>query len=353
MSCCSAAKSLWFFALCLVSKKLNDYYNFKLIIVSDEDTKTKISDDLFQAKLAKISVQIRNYASENKNQSIDVRIEPMINLTSASIPQATGYKRFMELSALTRFAGKLLTVDDKTCKILEIDEETYKLSTWFDVAKETGKNCGFEWFTVKDGFLFGGNWELNIKISPNKSFEELDWAKHFIGLKQALNVSGGYVTHEAISWNDRLKKWIIFPRKISPVPYDIDNKTIDAMASGNRMVVATEDFSSFESQEIYESAPSKGFSDVSLIKLGRSKGLITGKRVKQDIYFTTKTTEDETYGFSSFVSIIACEYLEQDASGEIGGPYIAFFGDYLCKQIHETQIPGDYKFEGIVPDIKC
>ena len=157
------------------------------------------------------------------------------------------------------------------------------------------------------------------------------------------------MTREAILWNDRLKKWIIFPRKISPVPY---TPAGDAKAFGNRMVVATENFTSIESTKICKSAPSKGFSDVSLIKLGPSKGLISGKTVEQDIYFAIKTTEDEQRRFGSFVSIIVCEYPEPNESSLIDGSDGAFFDEYLCEQIYETEIPGDYKFEGILAEMK-
>lgn len=115
--------------------------------------------------------------------------------------------RGMELSELVTFNGKLLTFDDRTGIVFEIDSNASTLSPWVILTDgETISQKGFksEWATVKNAQLFvgsmgkewtdaGGNFQnvnpMMVKvINVNGEVKTLNWVKNFKALRSAIGI---------------------------------------------------------------------------------------------------------------------------------------------------------------------
>ncbi|MES1903543.1 MAG: Soluble calcium-activated nucleotidase 1, partial [Paramarteilia canceri] len=177
---------------------------FDVILISDDDTKTKISADNFQSNLAKYSIILTTVPTKlalkagGTSHVEAMKIIPSnqykINSKEMKIP-IKNLDRFMELSALAYFNGKLLTCDDRTGIIMEIDENAQKSDVWFSLLKyDPGFKC--EWMTVKNGKLFVGSFGKNyvdtetgdiihsrftkvFMINKDKKTEILEWKENY------------------------------------------------------------------------------------------------------------------------------------------------------------------------------
>ncbi|XP_071444540.1 soluble calcium-activated nucleotidase 1 [Hetaerina americana] len=236
--------------------------------------------------------------------------------------------RGMELSELTVYNGKLITFDDRTGVIYEIDSN--KLIPWVILPDGDGRaSKGFksEWAAVKQRLLYigglGKEWTtstgelLNLNpqyiktISTAGETTHIDWHEKYNSLRRAVGIEfPGYIIHEAVAWSEIHKKWFFLPRRSSKEKYD-ENE--DEMKGTNMILTANEQFTDIQVTYVGEVIPTHGFSSFKFIP----------------------NTDDEI--------IVAIK--SEENKGKVASYIMAFSikGQIL---LQETKI-GDVKYEGI------
>jgi soluble calcium-activated nucleotidase 1 len=183
--------------------------------------------------------------------------------------------RGMELSALAWYAGRLLTVDDRTGAVFAVEQnEVHPVAVLADGDGYTGKGFKGEWMARKDGYLYVGSvgkeWTtqkgevLNnnpqwVKVlDPRLRVKQENWRAHYEVLRKATGTQHpGYLMHEAVGWHENERKWYFLPRRVSREPYD---DVLDERRCSNLALVASEDFAEVEVREVGTLSPSRGFS---------------------------------------------------------------------------------------------
>ncbi|CAD5222223.1 unnamed protein product [Bursaphelenchus xylophilus] len=242
--------------------------------------------------------------------------------------------RAMELSDLTVFDGKLLSIDDRTGIVYQITSD-FKAIPWVflnDGPGNTSKGLKGEWMTVKDCNLYvgglGKEWTTTEgvfvnhdpmyikKVSPKGHLEHVRWVDEYIALRKAAGVvDPGYMIHESAQWSEVHKKWFFLPRRVSE--NEIYTEATDEFKGSNLLIIASEDFK-----------------DITVKPIGE-KG--TGSRGFSSFQFVPGTNDE---------LIVALKSEEKD--GEPVGSYITVFNWKSGKVLLEdTKLRGAFKFEGI------
>lgn len=194
--------------------------------------------------------------------------------------------RGMELSELAAFNGKLYTCDDRTGIVYEVNTDTNMLVPWVILSNGNGHNQnGFkcEWMVTKDRHLYvgglGKEWTSTTgdvvlnhdpqwvkRISLTGQVEHQDWRLRYIQLRQAAGIEPpGYLIHEAITWSDHAKQWIVLPRRASHEAYD---DHADERRGTNILLTANENFNAVNlSTVVGPLIPTHGFSSVKIVPL--------------------------------------------------------------------------------------
>ncbi|XP_017461689.1 PREDICTED: soluble calcium-activated nucleotidase 1, partial [Rhagoletis zephyria] len=211
-------------------------------------------------------------------------------------PYAAG-GRGMELSELVVFNGKLLTCDDRTGIVYEVDSTPAKwdLLPWVILRNGDGRHSssssskgGFkcEWMTVKGGHLYVGSlgkeWTtasgdrvLNAdpqwvkRVSVEGAVEHLDWRPAYAALVRAAGITSppGYLIHEAAVYSERSRRWHFLPRRAS---HDAYNEVADEQRATNIVLSAEgEDLGrvNLTLAGVGRLSPTHGFSSVKLLPL--------------------------------------------------------------------------------------
>ncbi|ETN72936.1 Apyrase [Necator americanus] len=184
----------------------------------------------------------------------------------------------MELSDLSEFNGHLLSPDDKTGMLYEIQDG--KAIPWVFLNSGPGnttKGMKAEWLTIKGDRLYvgGHGCEYRDKNGKVKS-EDAMWIKIVTKTGEVTsenwkhiysrmrNKAGypkpGYLTHEAVQWSEIQRKWYFLPRKASTTKY---NEKEDEMKGANMIIESDADLKSFKFVLLGRSAeqhPGIGFS---------------------------------------------------------------------------------------------
>ncbi|DBA02070.1 TPA: hypothetical protein N0F65_000317, partial [Lagenidium giganteum] len=309
--------------------------SFGIVVVADLDKKSKDEKSkkpLFYSYLQHGTIKIKKN-EQTKKEDFSVSWGETMKFTTQMNEAGRGF----ELSELAWFNGKLLSFDDRTGIVFRLKD--------FDVAKTiqavpehiimegdgiAGKGQKHEWATVKDGELYMGSvgkeftdnagtvlsnsnlWVAVLDEQGNVRHE--DWTSHFAKVRKALGCDyPGYVVHEAIEWSPMQRKWFILPRRVSTESY---NDEADEKRGSNKMVIASEDFSSIEVLEVGKVTPLRGFSSFKFMP-----------RTQDQIIVAIKSVEIEAEQFqTSFITIF-------DVKGNV--------------LMEETELPGNHKFEGV------
>ena len=249
--------------------------------------------------------------------------------------------RGMELSELVRYQNQLLSMDDRTGIVfaleggLSIDTNNVKVVPTVITMEGDGhttKGMKLEWATTKDGLLYLGSfgkeftdnegnivnknnlWVITVDREGRKT--HLDWSENYEKIKAALGVEKqGYLIHEAITWSELRRQWIILPRRVSSLPY---NEDLDEKMGSNKVVIFDE---FFEKQPIVKDighiTPERGFSTFKFVP-----------GTNDDLILAIKSAEfAETGKQASYLSLFSLSTTEV--------------------YIDEEKIPGASKFEGL------
>lgn len=245
--------------------------------------------------------------------------------------------RGFELSELTWFNHKLMSFDDRTGIVYRLKD--------FEGAKAiqaipehivmegngvAGKGQKHEWATVKDDELYMGSvgkeftdnsgnvlsdtnlWVAVMDVHGDVRHE--DWTAHFARVRTALGADWpGYVVHEAIEWSSEHRQWFILPRRVSTEAY---NDMLDEQRGSNKLVIASEDFSSIEVRDVGKVTPLRGFSSFKFLPRTGDNVIVAIKSVEIDVENLQ----------TSFITVF-------DIKGNV--------------LLEETELPGGHKYEGI------
>lgn len=188
--------------------------------------------------------------------------------------------RGMELSELVTFNGKLLTFDDRTGLVFELNNEKVTVM-WLlmDGDGKTTKGFKSEWATVKDEVLYVGSmgkeWTTSsgefgsfdpmyVKaVSMNGEIHHVNWVSNYKKIREAVGIQWpGYMIHESGMWSAVHRKWFFLPRRCSKNTY---NETLDEMMGCNLLISAEENFNKVKVVKLGNYKPSLGFSSFKFV----------------------------------------------------------------------------------------
>ena len=299
--------------------------SFKLMVVADLDKLSRVPDDK-KGKWRSILKKGELRRAEDGSFTIHWLEDQEI------FTKFSEAGRGMELSALVNFHNHLYTFDDRTGLVFELVKGNRALPRFIlmEGNGDTDKGQKTEWATVKDGRIIAGSFGKEYTssdgsivntnnmwvsiIDKDGSVSHENWTGQFNKLRKAVDVSyPGYMIHEAVSWSDVHKQWVILPRRVSKEPYD---EVEDERRGSNLVLLASEDFDQVEIRHITPLTPTRGFSE-----------------------FKFLPKSDDT--------IIVALKSEENEEMQSQNTYITVFslnGDIL---LEETAIPGNHKFEGL------
>jgi len=185
--------------------------------------------------------------------------------------------RGMELSDLTYYNNQLLSFDDRTGIVYEVDVEKSQAIARHILVDGNGRNSkGFkcEWSTVKDGLLYvgglGKEWtnpegvvlsrdpQYVKTIDVNGHIEHVSWVSVYEALRDATGTqSPGYLIHEAVRFNPVNRRWYFLPRRASTEMY---NDMLDERRGANLAISTNEHFNDIKVFNVGEKVASHGFS---------------------------------------------------------------------------------------------
>ena len=186
----------------------------------------------------------------------------------------------MELSELSVFNGRLLSLDDRTGVVYSVTED--KVVPWVILADGAGTSVkGFkaEWSTVKgDKLIVGGlgkEWTTQTgeivnhdpmwvkEVSCDGGVRHLDWRGHYEAVRASVGISWpGYMIHEAVCWSQVRREWVFLPRRMSGERY---NDVTEERMGTNTMIIASEDFSRIRHLTVGERVPTHWFSSCKFV----------------------------------------------------------------------------------------
>lgn len=248
-----------------VERRVSHLGTHLFALIEDGDSQVRPSDKTWGSMYAVGRIEI------NEDETANFEI---INTTILEYNLAEG-GRGMELSELQKFAGELLTVDDRSGVVYSIENDiVVPRHILVDGDGHSKKGFKGEWMTVKDHQLyvggFGKPWTtqtgeiLNYDpmwvkvISPDGAIHHSFWKHNYEALMKAVGVSyPGYIYYEAVCWSPVHEAWFFLPRRVSYEQYD-DKK--DEVMGSNILITADELFQDIHVKHIGVKIPSHGFS---------------------------------------------------------------------------------------------
>ena len=241
---------------------------YRLAVVADPDTDSKVGDG-WQSFLLRGEIVIRG-------EKVEVTWGEEEVLTSNLGAGGRG----MELSELQMFAGRLLTLDDRTGVVYSI--EGNKVVPWVILSDGPGNvSKGFkaEWSTVVgDKLVVGGlgkEWTTTTgeivnyhpmwvkMVSCDGAVTHHDWRSHYLTVREAVGISWpGYMIHEAVCWSQVRREWTFLPRRMSKHKYD---DVTDERRGSNTIIIADENFANVRTLTVGEKLPTHGFSSCKFV----------------------------------------------------------------------------------------
>ncbi|KJH42118.1 Apyrase [Dictyocaulus viviparus] len=302
----------------------NNEIEYNLLLVSDPDHDSKISDKLWRS-LAKFGTLRLNV--DKKKVSIDFTTGAELFLHT----DISGGGRAMELSDLEVYDGRLLSVDDRTGIVYEIrNNKAYPWLFLIDGPGNETKGMKAEWLASKNGLLYigglGKEWTTTegdyvndnpfwVKtVSPSGEVNHISWRDVFIKVRRSAGIEyPGYMIHEAVKWSDTHQKWFFLPRRMSDEKY---SEAKDETRGTNLLIICDEQFSNCKVVHVGKlDHPARGFSAFQFIP-----------ETNDNLIVALKTEEKDGKAVNSYVTVF-------DVNGNI--------------ILQDSPLNLPYKFEGI------
>lgn len=282
----------------------NGDQTYRIALIADLDKKSK--DDA--NKYAWRSYLKKGYLSYSTTKNtVAVTFDNDNGVTEID----SGYSlngRGMELSELVTFNGRILTFDDRTGIVYELNGG--KVIPWVLLMDGTGRTTkGFksEWATVKDEVLYVGSMgkEWTTSTGEFESFDpmyvkaitttgevdsfhliqsslfvsngtftffgklfrlqvhHLKWVEKYKAIRSILGIEWpGYMIHESAAWSPVHRKWFFLPRRCSKERYD---EVKDEHMGCNVLISTDENFHRIEQVKLAKYKPTQGFSSFKFI----------------------------------------------------------------------------------------
>lgn len=281
----------------------NGMQTYRIALIADLDKSSK--DE--QHKYSWRSYLKKGYLSySNTKKSVVVSFDN----DNRVIEIVGGYSlngRGMELSELVTFNGRILTFDDRTGIVYELNDD--KVIPWvllMDGAGKTSKGFKSEWATVKDEVLYVGSMgkEWTSSTGEFESFDpmyvkaitttgevrtklytfnykffrhhiyiwekifhlqvhHLKWVAKYKAIRSILGIDWpGYMIHESAAWSPIHRKWFFLPRRCSKERYD---EVRDEHMGCNVLITADENFHRIEQVKLANYKSTHGFSSFKFI----------------------------------------------------------------------------------------
>lgn len=304
-----------------------DAYELSLFLITDLDHDSKVADK----KETWHSLSLRatlNIDSDFSKASL--KLGETKKLTS----NIAAGGRAMELSDLATFDGRLITCDDRTGLLYEVDTQASKVYPWVFLPDGPGvkasKGLKAEWLTVKDYELYvgglGKEWTTTTgeyvndhpmwikKVGVDGSVKHENWKNVFIQARRTIGVEyPGYAIHEAVQWNDDAKRWFFLPRRASNETY---SEEADEFRGTNFLISCNANFQDWKAVEIGTKGDgARGFSAFQIFPKSKGKVIIA-----------LKSEEKDGKPVASYLSVF-------DVDGHVILP--------------DTQLEGAHKYEGL------
>lgn len=189
----------------------------------------------------------------------------------------------MELSEVIFFNGQLLSCDDRSGIVFELNlEKKIAIPQWIfsgGDGRSTDKGFKCEWLTVKGDKLYVGSQgkeytdndgniinkdNLWVKTVDHEGrIKHVNWSDIYDSLRKATGTQyPGYLIHEAVGWSEQYKHWLFLPRRVSKEMYD-DEK--DESRGSNIGLIMDEKMKSIKTIEVGEFNQYLGFSSFKFI----------------------------------------------------------------------------------------
>ncbi|XP_060647381.1 apyrase [Drosophila nasuta] len=265
---------------------------YRIAIIADLDTTSKLvkSDG---------STTWRSYLKKGYLTYVPAKNEVQISWDDGApttLESAFALKgRGMELSELVTFNGKLLSFDDRTGIVYEINND--KVIPWLILMDGDGRSSkGFksEWATVKGHTLYVGSmgkeWTTSMgdfqnnnpmyvkAISTKGEVQSINWTKNYKQLRlMSQQISWpGYMIHESGVWSEEHQRWFFLPRRCSKEKY---NETLDEHMGCNILISADEDFVNINTVQLdpENTSPTHGFSSFKFLPHAKDSVIIALK----------------------------------------------------------------------------
>jgi soluble calcium-activated nucleotidase 1 len=300
---------------------------FRIAVITDMDTASRVKDAQGIVKEWKAILKIGTlYRSDDSTYNVVWKEDKVVK----SLYNEGG--RGMELSELVFYNNQLLTCDDRTGILFELDIEqglVYPRHIFGTGDGNQPKGFKCEWMFVRDDKLYVGsmgkdwttaegtfvndhpNW---VKIiNPQGQTQAINWKSHFTKINQAVGISSpdqGWMVHEAVGWDASTNTWVFMPRRVAKEKYD--EKT-EGTKGSNHVFILDDKFSSVQVKQIGELIPTHGFSSFKFVPY------------RFDEVIALKTVED----------------------GDTIESYITVFNLQTGKVLMKETKVGDHKFEGV------
>lgn len=180
----------------------------------------------------------------------------------------------MELSELIKFDNNLFALCDVTGIIYKLNQTDYSMRTKTILTfPNTDIPFKYEWATEYKEDLYlgsiGKEWVVNgslihqhaqnVAIVSKSGFVTYaDWKDYYDKIRKYVNCSfPGYLQHEAVIWNQSIRRWMFLPRKASSgVPYD---EVTDELHGTNMLIITDTSFNPVKKIEFGPLEPEWGF----------------------------------------------------------------------------------------------
>ncbi|KAG4078274.1 hypothetical protein HA402_012984 [Bradysia odoriphaga] len=297
---------------------------YRIGIIADLDRKARVIGQ--NAWKSYYKMGYLSYTESTKAITVSFNTDPLVELRSGYSLNGRG----MELSELVTFNGKLLTFDDRTGLVFELnDEKVTVLWLLMDGDGKTTKGFKSEWATVKDEVLYvgssGNEWtEWASSSGDFKSYDHMyvkavwmsgevhhvNWISNYKKIREAAGIRWpGYMIHESGMWSEIHRKWFFLPRRCSRNRH---NSTLDKMMGCNLLISAEENFHKVNVVKLGNYKPTLGFSSFKFVP-GTDDSVIVALQTEE---LNGKTSTFITAFTITGKSLLAPERIETDLKYE-------------------------------------
>uniref|UniRef100_A0A1B6KAN7 Apyrase n=1 Tax=Graphocephala atropunctata TaxID=36148 RepID=A0A1B6KAN7_9HEMI len=210
-------------------------FKYRIGLINDADVTSKVSNGTWASQFKTGYLEWRPKQGEAGEVVFEWDEGEPVKFTTHF-----GYEgRGMELSDLIVYDGRLLTFDDRTGLVFELDLESNMAIPWIYLGAGNGKTTKgqkSEWATKRDNLLYVGssgnelakngvvkNKDLMwIKvITPEGLVTHEDWEQRYDALRKQVGVQfPGSLVHESALWSDVHQRWFFMPLRKLDGPYN-------------------------------------------------------------------------------------------------------------------------------------